>query len=174
MTGAPGPAGPTGPQGPRGPGVSWVDSTGKIIPGFFGEQVGGGPMYVDSNGDFWSVLISKDTLSFGGFTNTQFFAYTSPDCSGPSYFMTEGGFGAPPPPYPHVVFLDRPEITGNLRVRNTDAKLRNIQVQSIQDTDGSPCRAALFESTVLAVADTTVVTPPNIAVSMPLHPVFTP
>jgi len=73
-----------------------------------------------------------------------------------------------------VVFLDRPEITGNLRVRNTDAKLRNIQVQSIQDTDGSPCRAALFESTVLAVADTTVVTPPNIAVSMPLHPVFTP
>jgi hypothetical protein len=131
-------------------------------------------LYADSNGDIWRAFVFADTLSFGGVTGTQFFAYATPDCSGPSYFMLDGLFGEPAPPYPHVVFRDRSGIAANLRVRNADAKLTNIQIQSIQDTNGTSCQTMVFEGTVLAIADTTIVTPPSIAVSMPLHPVFTP
>jgi hypothetical protein len=133
-------------------------------------------MYVDSNGDLWRVSAFIDTLSFIGFTNTQVFAYTSPDCSGPAYFMLNPNLGSPPPLYAHVVFADSTRAdTVNLRVLNTNAKLTNIQIQSILDTAGSAqCSTQVFSASVLAVAETTVVTPPNIAVSMPLHPVFTP
>jgi hypothetical protein len=180
MTGAPGPAGATGPQGPRGQGISWADSTGNIIPGLFG-QLGGALMYVDSNGDFWSAHIGEDatTLSFGPlFRAGQFLVYTSPDCSGPPNFGNV--FGDAPPSVAHVVFLDRVDgNSGNMRVRNTNAKLKNIQVQSILDTAVEPdeCRTVRpFPDFVLPFADTTVVTPPDIviAVSPPLHPVLTP
>ncbi len=172
MTGAPGPAGAAGPQGPSGPSISWADSTGTIIPRMFGGP-GAALEYVDSNGDFWNVSILDDTLSFSEPASTQYFAYTSPDCSGPANFWDPFHEMSI---FPHVVFLDRSDSNGILRVRNTNAKITTIQVQSTLDLGAQPpCSTGLSTSLrVLAVADTTVVTPPNIAVSLPLHPVFTP
>lgn len=136
-------------------------------------------MYVDSNGDFWSVFIGprEDTLLFGGISSfsVQFFAYTSPDCSGPANFTNV--LGQEIPLYAHVVFLDQSMDVKNIfRVRNTNSKLTTIQAQSVRDLFAQPQCTTLMEQpiSVLTPADTTVVTPPNIAVSLPLHPVFTP
>jgi hypothetical protein len=136
-------------------------------------------MYVDSNGDFWSVFIGtgEDTLLFSG-TNrfsVQYFAYTSPDCSGPPNFTNV--LGQEIPLFSHVVFLDQSiDVKGIWRVRNMNSRLTTIQAQSIRDLFAQPQCTTLEEQPVpvLTLADTTVVTPPNIAVSMPLHPVFIP
>jgi hypothetical protein len=141
----------------------------------FGDHLGGDLAYVDANDDFWSVFVADDTLFFRSTINAiQFIGYTTPDCSGPPNF---GNFiGSPPPPFAHTVFLDSQSGSGLLRVRNTNAKLTNVQIQSVLDSGGvHECHTDVSGSfLVLTAADTTIVTPPTIAVSMPLHPVFTP
>jgi hypothetical protein len=135
-------------------------------------------MYVDSNGDFWSVStrvepfpLGEEKLFFGGLSGATTFFYTSPDCSGPPNFVNL-------PAYAHVVFDElRPDQSHILRVRQTNAKLQNILVQSTLQSNSFPMRCDSVDPqlwTVLIAADTTVVTPPNIAVSLPLHPVLTP
>jgi len=170
---APAPAGPALRTGDQWAAWRRAKARNGAIPGLFGEQLGGELVYVDSNGDFWGVSVARDTLVFHSAINAiQFIGYATPDCSGSPYF---GDFGSQIPPYAHAVFLDSQSGSGILRVRNTDAKLTSVQIQSVLDSPSHTCNTGFSVSApVLTVADTTIVTQPNIAVSMPLHPVFVP
>ncbi len=170
--GAPGDRGLQGDMGAQGiPGLRgqatgpmWADGSGAVIAGLIGNVELGALEYFDSNGDVWQATYTDATLSPYYPLNPPWFA--TMDCSGSGYYVFTG---TPPPRFTFG------NATGDVIVRNDDAQSQSLLLCSTILTGGT---CTTFEDgcstqPATAVTDTTVVQRPSLAVTPPLHPIWT-